>query len=420
MKALRPRGETAATLLGLLAWLAFGSTAWSTPPDAATIARTDEDARRVEIAGAPVLMANSDLGVGVGAMASIARLAPGPRAFSWKLEALAFVTIKSSPNLHTVFHDDYLKLELPRLAGNRVRLTTMVGFSRHSNTGYYGLGNLAPVRAVTDPRYHQYDRIYPQALVRTRIALWGAFELMLGGSVTYNWVDVYEESKLAEDLASDASPSRDRLSGVDDHVDVVVDLGVVWDTLDHAFTPSDGYFHELSFRLAPTAGSDARYAGATLALRLYRRLVGRRLVLAARVLLDVLLGDAPLYELARHGGLSPAPAPGGGQAVRGIPAFRYHGKIKLLSNLELRGFLPRMTVLGQRVQLGGTCFVDSGRVWSDFDAPAALDGRGLGIKSGVGAGLRLLWGGSLLLRADVAWSADADPVGVYFNVNHAF
>jgi hypothetical protein len=37
-----------------------------------------------------------------------------------------------------------------------------------------------------------------------------------------------------------------------------------------------------------------------------------------------------------------------------------------------------------------------------------------------GGGLRIKWGEAFLVRADVAWSPDADPIGLYFNVNHVF
>lgn len=49
-----------------------------------------------------------------------------------------------------------------------------------------------------------------------------------------------------------------------------------------------------------------------------------------------------------------------------------------------------------------------------------LDGTSLGLKVGLGGGLRLVAGKSFVLRADAAWSPDARPVGVYVAAGQAF
>jgi outer membrane protein assembly factor BamA len=366
-------------------------------------------------------MADTDLGLGVGAIASLSRFGRGYSPFRWQLQALAFVTMKSTEEgIQTVFHDDWIKLDLPGLFDGRLRLMSSVGFSRHSNTGYYGLGNAATAQPDVDQRRYQYDRVYPQALIRARIKLGERLGLMLGGSFTYNLISLYEGSKLAEDLQGDDAQLRDRLRGTDGHAMVVLNAGLLWDSRNHDLVPSRGVFHEASIRFTPDPRSDLSHAGATLALRFYRSLYRDRLVFAARVMADLLLGDPPIYELARHGGLFPMPAPGGGAGIRGVPIQRYHGKIKLLSNFELRARILPFTVFNQRFNIGAIAFVDAGRVWAGYKPSQRLDGDGLGLKVGAGGGLRVQWGEAFLLRADVAWSPDADPVGFYFNANHVF
>jgi hypothetical protein len=387
-----------------------------------TVAKSKQlDPNRLEVGGAPVLMADTDLGFGVGGVVSLARFGRGFAPFRWQLMVLAFVTMKStSDGLETVFHDDFIKLDLPGLLGGRLRLTMTLAFSRHSNTGYYGLGNAAPSSAGPDPRRHQYDRIYPQALARARIRLGESLALMVGGSFTYNWINLYEGSKIADDLRDDDPELRDLLRGTEHHHLALLDAGLLWDTRDHDLVPSSGAFHEVSIRFTPDPRSDVSFAGATVALRFYRSLYRDRLVFAARVMGDMLFGDPPIYELARHGGLFPMPAPGGGSGIRGVPIQRYHGKVKLLSNFELRARLLPLTVFGQRINIGAIAFFDAGRVWSDFTARERFDGSEPGIKVGLGGGLRLQWGEAFMLRTDVAWSPDADPIGFYFNVNHVF
>jgi hypothetical protein len=106
--------------------------------------------------------------------------------------------------------------------------------------------------------------------------------------------------------------------------------------------------------------------------------------------------------------------------VRGIRGDRYHGKRKLFGNLELRSTLWHFRVRKSGYSLGVTGFVDGGRVWADTSAAPELDGTGLGLHYGMGGGLRLRKGETFVLRADVAWSEDARPIGFYFLAGHIF
>ena len=109
-----------------------------------------------------------------------------------------------------------------------------------------------------------------------------------------------------------------------------------------------------------------------------------------------------------------------------MPNGRYAGKIKTLASLEVRTQLATFGVLGQRFRVGAQAFGDVGRVWSDFQSDAARDGRGLGLKYGVGGGLYVIWGAAAVIRLEVAYSPDAVaanpglPLGVYIADGHAF
>jgi hypothetical protein len=46
--------------------------------------------------------------------------------------------------------------------------------------------------------------------------------------------------------------------------------------------------------------------------------------------------------------------------------------------------------------------------------------NGMGMKFGAGEGIRLQWGETVVIRVDVAYSPDADPVGVYVDFGHIF
>ena len=95
--------------------------------------------------------------------------------------------------------------------------------------------------------------------------------------------------------------------------------------------------------------------------------------------------------------------------------------MKLFGNLELRTHLTRFNVWGRHMQLGVATFFDAGRLWWAIDQSRPdLDGTGLGLHWGAGGGLRLQQGRAFLVRADVAWSPDARPVGGYLLADHIF
>jgi hemolysin activation/secretion protein len=138
---------------------------------------------------------------------------------------------------------------------------------------------------------------------------------------------------------------------------------------------------------------------------------------AVRFVADGLFGNAPVYELARVDDTS---ALGGPKGVRGVPAQRYHGRVKTLMNVQVRQVLFDFELLGKTNRFALALFCDFGRVWSDYARRSHLDGDALGLKWGVGAGPHLIAGESFVIRADVAWSPDADPIAAYLSAGEIF
>jgi hypothetical protein len=387
---------------------------------------------RWEWGALPAIAGNSDIGIGFGAIGSLARFVEGYAPYRWRAELLLFFTIKEAPGggVESPFHDDHLKLDFPGLLGGRLRLYLTLSFRRFFTSGYHGIGNdssdapidelfLPEARTSLDAdRFYQYDRIFPALEAMARITLGQRLSLLAGSALSYNAVNVYPGSKLALDRQSADPAVSDALQGVDDHLQALLVAGALWDSRDHETVPSRGMMHHLLLRGCPALTH--AFGGVNLAARFFLPLLRDRLVLATRAMVDLIWGEAPFYELARHGGFDPHWAPGGGRAIRGVPVGRYHGRIKLLGNFELRARVWPFRLFGQRFDLGGLVFFDTGRIWADYRQLSHLDGDGAGLKLGLGGGLRLQWGETFLIRADVAWSPDADPVGIYFDIGHVF
>jgi hypothetical protein len=144
----------------------------------------------------------------------------------------------------------------------------------------------------------------------------------------------------------------------------------------------------------------------------------RWLTISWRIVGDALLGSPPFYELGRF---DENPALGGARGVRGVPALRYYGKVKVLENFELRSEVWSFSLWRKPMVLGVGAFADGGRLWAELGRRhPELDGSGWGLKYGLGGGLRLQEGETFVVRFDVAWSPDAHPVGVYFTAGEIF
>lgn len=389
----------------------------------------------------PAIGYDSDLGLGLGAIGTLARFEPGFDPYRVRLQAQAFVRLTLDPTdqVTVPYQQHYLRADLPDLIEDRLRLGFALTFAKISNTGYYGLGQRSERRLFSEAeleaseaarRYHYYDDTAPSADVTARIRLFtlGApvrdrrLELLTGLHGAYHLIERYEGSKLAADVAQTATDPRlaDLLHGTTDHGLLAASLGLLWDTRDHEFAPTHGSLTELSSRLSPGVDAELRYLRLHFATRWFVPIVSHWLVFAHRTALDLLVGDPPVYELSQYGVLQIDEGPGGTGSVRGVLLRRYHGKAKIIENVELRGEGPAFTVFGERFRVGAVGFVDAGRVWSDLPAIAALDGPWAPFAVGVGAGLRLRWGETLVMRGDGAYSPTDDTSGFYLDLGHVF
>jgi len=132
------------------------------------------------------------------------------------------------------------------------------------------------------------------------------------------------------------------------------------------------------------------------------------------------IGRVPFYDLAQGGVFESQNLLGGETGVRGVPMGRYAGRVKMLSNTEIRATpFPRVTLLGQRLRVGTNVFFDAGRVWRGYEVLSPADGDSLGLKYGVGGGVFLQWGEAAIFRVEAAYSPDAEsenpgfPLGIY-------
>ncbi len=436
-------------LLGLAA-LATAARAEESEPSPPGVVDAKEEIEgpnpnRVEFGLLPAINFNSDLGVGVGAVVTVARFSEGLNPFDWRLSLLVFLSLRDQGDGIEVSQQSHsIRLDKPGLFSGALRLEMGLGYFEQGNNGYFGLGSRAPgAPNAAEAEATQVRRVFPEASMNARIRLWSKpvpvgkrrLELLLGTRLRYTSFETFDGSRFALDEAQarEGGTISDLFRGFDDHFLWTVVAGILFDTRDREFDSRQGGFHELSLRFSPGVDQSLEYLGASLITRWFTTFARGRVTFASRTVVDALFGDVPIYELSSFGGQTAVQGPGGGSSLRGVPLQRFYGKLKLIQTLELRGRIARFTLGSQRFVLGGLIFADAGRVWGDYRNRTievlqpdgslqfrSLDG-GLGdFEVGVGAGLRLKWGETFVIRVDFGYTPTLDATGVYIDIGDTF
>jgi hypothetical protein len=298
-----------------------------------------------------------------------------------------------------------------------------VFYDKTINSGYFGLGNASRVVANPDgsigERY-QFRHEELSTRLNARTPLGGPWSTMYGWQLRYANPKAYANSRLAIDAATRLSDGRPLVRGLEPLGIATANAGLLYDSRDDEVFPRSGSFHLGAWRLsgATPTSSGVAWAGLNFVLRRYILLPGS-FVFAGRVIVDLMAGNVPFYDLSQGGAFDPDDEPGGPEGIRGVPNGRYSGLIKVLANAEFRRIHGGFRLFGSKFQLGTNAFLEGGRVWNDYTFADARDGHGVGLKYGIGGGPFLIWDTAALFRIDVAYSPDASaanpgfPVGIY-------
>jgi len=370
----------------------------------------------------PVVGGSTDIGFGGGFFSGLTRNREGHDPYVWNLEAAGFVALglkSGSVNLPLI--DFYSKLTITRFLGSPHQIEIRPSFTDEETLYYFGMGNgsTANPPAGESLTYFQYARVHPSIVADLLLKLTDHVSGRTGIRFTETWLDIPAHSRLADDSRDGSAEVKALIGATGTQSVLLFRNGVRFDTRDNEVTPHKGTLDEAELKWSPggTPAFPFRYGEASVNLRAYIPLFSPRMTLAARLVGDLLFGDPPFYELSRF---EDSYAVGGASGVRGVPAQRYYGKVKVFGNAEVRARLWDFSLFGKLMTFGLAAFFDGGRVWADVYPHPELDGSGPGIKYGVGGGLRLMSGTAFVLRGDVAWSPDARPVGGYIAAGEMF
>lgn len=387
---------------------------------------------KTEWAAVPVIGGSTDIGFQFGAGFSMARVGGGFKPYWWNMDVLLSASVKGGPRGTEIVQQSHdMRWDIPGGAGGKVRLMPAVFFDKTVNSGYFGLGNDAPV--VTDPEgqvgaRYQFKHQELRTRLNVRQPIGGGFNALYGWTLRYLNPKAYPESRLAIDAATRDKDGSPLIYGLSPLGVGIVNGGLNYDTRDDEIVPTRGSFHVAALRFAGATPieSSVRWAGMNFIFSKYARIGRSPFIVAGRLFVDMMAGHVPFYDMSQAGAFVGIDMPGGPQGIRGVPNGRYSGLLKVVGNVEVRTFFTDFTFLGSRFKVGATAFFDTGRVWLDYTFSNPRDGSGLGLKYGVGGGPCFTWDSTALFRVDVAYSPDASaanpgfPVGIYVQEGFMF
>ncbi len=365
-------------------------------------------------AGVPRLTLNSDEGIGLGVRGTFYWHRHEQRPYKTALTFQAWATTRLVQH-HFVRVDALDAFQLP------LRIEGEAGLFSTLTLPFCGDPPTATCVDSNDTRLRSTE---PYGSLNTRFRLWRQpfFGEQLKLETFVGWRGTYYIPGTLFDDDGDGAPDLFPYPGSryaaqfpqgEPGFASVVQAGIALDTRDNEPNPSRGFFVDASVRGShPALGSAFEFGGANLTARLYAPVVpSRTVVVAERLIVDGVWGDAPWRERVRLGGLTESVGIGGLDVGRGIRLGRYPGRLRLSLQHELRVTPLVLDVWGNSLALPVAFFVDSGVAVFNDEAPRLLVGGGISF--------RVVWNKTFVMRLDLAVSPEEPGrLSAYSAPNH--
>ncbi len=413
-RALRSRGASkgASTIQGrlkglLAAGVLSAAVAWADGEpglDGGSVIELDAgvtaaaETQRFDLVPLPALGYDSQQGLIFGANIGLYWRAPGFAPYQYALSALVLFTTFGG-------QDHRLQFTAPDFLGSKYRPSILFGFSRELVRNFYGIGNTVTLIADDDRRianqYYAYQFTSWYGALDVERKLSGYWKV--GARYQLRTLDtrLYAGS-LLEAMRPDAARFL---------INSELQADVVYDSRDQEASPTKGIFAQLSMRASHAAlGSQINYLGGLAEIRAFYSPfnIGPRLVLATRLLFDVIGGDVPVALLPTFSGRTHyLDGLGGANSVRGLLRFQYVGKMKALGNLEVRSRLIRFNLFARPFDIWAVAFVDVGRAWAELKHEGKVD-----LHPSFGGGIRLAYVDDFVFRVDYGFGEGHQALAV--------
>ena len=392
-----------------------------------TEAQADQGKPEIRWFALPNIGFDTDDGLGFGARGELAVHQPGYAPYKTAYVVHIFATLRG-------FHHHRFRYDRTGLGpGRRLRLTAHLAWRQWLNDGYWGIGNRTTRQRAyveqdldaEDPRRkrYRYTLFQPFLHVTLRARLARRWRMFASVNAKYSMIETYPGSLLAEQ----------RPFGMDGGLTLLLSGGFLYDSREPEVDPRRGLFAELSGRAAgPLPHGAGAFGGLFASVRGYVS-PAPWLVLAARLMGEMLWGEVPFYEMVHWGGAVPVAGFGGFETLRGVSFGRWRAPGKAIFNGEARFYVLRHTLFSRPMVWQLALLLDAGVVWGAGEADSTPDAEAdsLPIHPAAGVGLRVIFEETFVGRVDFGLAPD--PVrepdgevaqqlswGIYFVFDHAF
>jgi len=347
----------------------------------AALGEEKEDTKK-SLSAFPILMYNTDIGVGYGGKAKFVN-------YLSRKESFDFIVFNSSKGERWyVFTFSIPDIEIRQ--GKRYSLSFDLRAEYDKYLKYYFYG-----RGVDFEKENETEFTYEKK----------ELQLKFGRGFTPHFVmeAIYVLKNVKYFKVEEDRPFSEMLEEVGEQFSPFVSFVVRYDTSDSQIHPKRGFRLIFQNDVASSflGNKNGRFHRFTLDFRKYNLLFGQKDVLAFRVLVQKISGKKekiPLFEYSVLGGGSEM------TAMRGYRLNRFQDKGKFLVNAEYRFPLWK--------KLGGNVFIDGGLIWPSLSeirlSKAVID---------VGWGLRYYLQ-NFVVRFDLGFSNEG--IGIDFNFGHVF
>jgi len=328
----------------------------------------------------PILMYDTDIGVGFGAKAKFVD-------YLSKKESFDFILFNSSKGERWyVFTFCIPDIEIRQGKKYALSFDLRAEYDKYLKYYYYGLG-------PDSEKDNQTTFSFEKKELQLTFGRGFTPRLVLEGSYIFKSVKYF---KIVED-----KPFTETLEAVGEQFSPFVSFLVRYDTSDSQIHPKKGFrlLFQNDFAAKAFGNKNAQFYRFTLDFRKYTLVFGGNDVLAFRALIQNIAGEKiPLFEMSVLGGGSIM------NVMRGYRLNRFNDKGKFLFNLEYRFPIWK--------KVGGNIFVDGGSVWPSW---SEIGFRNIAVD--IGWGLRYYLQ-NFVARFDMGFSEEG--LGIYFNFGHIF
>jgi outer membrane protein assembly factor BamA len=328
----------------------------------------------------PILMYDTDIGVGYGGKGKIVNLFHKRESF----DVMLFNSSKGERTYTLTF--SWPDIELRQRTVYAWSFDLKAEYSKYLKQYYFGVG---PDSRKDDLTFYTDEK--------------KELQLTLGRGFSPSFVLElqYTFKNVAFFAVEQEKPFTEDLGRVGEIFSPYASVVLRYDTSDSRIHPVKGIRFTARGDVASSwvGNENASYWRYRLDLRSFNRLWGSLNVLALRALVEQVGGETiPLFEMPVLGGHSEF------NALRGYQLNRFRDRGKLLFNAEYRFRIWK--------KLGGNLFVDAGTVWPDGGSI-----RLGGMAANAGWGLRYYLA-NFVVRFDMGFGPEG--TGIYFNFGHLF